>query len=809
MRAIRLHMVRTVAAVLAMVTTSSHARPVFDTGGTSTDLFHATRHVANKLADVDEDGVPDLVSITDIGFMVRLGGGGIQTESRHFTRFACGSGYSNEKAWIEVVDLNADGHLDVVTGAEGWMPFRWLGNGDGTFGSCGLVPRFGSYVHLFRDFDGDPYPDVAYGGNYAFAVYRNPGGPSMDSTVVAPYPLTGVRGLGAADIDEDGIVDIVASRDWPEWTWGYILGIDDGSYEDYLPVASAAGGSIFVLDVDSDSHADVIVGGAMYRGHGDATFTLMGDLGFEPDTVTDVDRDGEADFVAIDGDRVTVRYGDGNWGFSAPESRLTGHLPSNVITGDIDTDGVVDLLVGCESTPLATVLYGTAPRGFRDAPSFPTGAEPVAIVVGEFTGDGIVDVVTANRAGGSVAVLPGLGDGTLGPPVPYAAPAGVRDLVVADLDGGGRDDLIAVADSSGMVSVYRGLAGGGFASRVDYPTGGGPTRIALGQWDHDGEIDLAVADSSWQRVLWMKGDGHGGFGAPILLENGEAREVAMVDLDHDGNADIIYNRLESTSLSPNQYVLYGDGAGGLITRFPNSLGSGGGIRSWFAVGEVTSDGWPDLVVATRQDSSTSVRSHVWTAGVMTVERDSISPSVTGIRLADVDGDGHLDALTTSDHANAVTVRYGRGDGTFGPRHDHLAGDGAADLAVADFDGDGDLDVAVANARDNTVSVLENLTAPTTDAPRPRTPATAFALHGAWPNPSRGALRVSFVLPDDRPARLEVWDVTGRRVAARDVGGFGAGAHRVEMQNGQLPPGVYLLRLSRAGESLERRVAIVR
>ena len=87
---------------------------------------------------------------------------------------------------------------------------------------------------------------------------------------------------------------------------------------------------------------------------------------------------------------------------------------------------------------------------------------------------------------------------------------------------------------------------------------------------------------------------------------------------------------------------------------------------------------------------------------------------------------------------------------------------------------------------------------------------AFALQGLHPNPSRGdRLRVRFVLPSGAPARLEVLDVRGRRVASRDVGSLGAGHHSVDLANGRrLSPGVYLVRL-RQGENVgTTRVVVV-
>jgi hypothetical protein len=84
----------------------------------------------------------------------------------------------------------------------------------------------------------------------------------------------------------------------------------------------------------------------------------------------------------------------------------------------------------------------------------------------------------------------------------------------------------------------------------------------------------------------------------------------------------------------------------------------------------------------------------------------------------------------------------------------------------------------------------------------------FALEGVRPNPSRGeALTVRFSLPTAAPARLELLDVAGRRIASHDVGmgqhtlGLGAGQH--------LAPGLYLVRLTQGANTRTTRVAVIR
>lgn len=86
---------------------------------------------------------------------------------------------------------------------------------------------------------------------------------------------------------------------------------------------------------------------------------------------------------------------------------------------------------------------------------------------------------------------------------------------------------------------------------------------------------------------------------------------------------------------------------------------------------------------------------------------------------------------------------------------------------------------------------------------------AFALFGAAPNPVRGAFTVSFRLPDAAAARLEVFDVAGRRVTAIDVGAKGPGVHTASLDTrGAFRPGVYLVRLSRGGEQRVARAVVL-
>jgi len=82
--------------------------------------------------------------------------------------------------------------------------------------------------------------------------------------------------------------------------------------------------------------------------------------------------------------------------------------------------------------------------------------------------------------------------------------------------------------------------------------------------------------------------------------------------------------------------------------------------------------------------------------------------------------------------------------------------------------------------------------------------------GAVPNPGRaGGFVVAFSLPDQQPALIDVIDVAGRRVARRDVGSMGPGPHRLDLARGvRLAPGVYCLRLIRAGRVITHNAVLI-
>jgi len=85
----------------------------------------------------------------------------------------------------------------------------------------------------------------------------------------------------------------------------------------------------------------------------------------------------------------------------------------------------------------------------------------------------------------------------------------------------------------------------------------------------------------------------------------------------------------------------------------------------------------------------------------------------------------------------------------------------------------------------------------------------FAFFGARPNPATANLVLSFSLASRSPARLQILDITGRRVLERDLVGPGPGQQVLDLgESGRFRAGVYLVRITQEGRRITGKCAIV-
>jgi hypothetical protein len=136
-----------------------------------------------------------------------------------------------------------------------------------------------------------------------------------------------------------------------------------------------------------------------------------------------------------------------------------------IVAADFNGDGKVDLAVAytgyldetaSEETNEVLVYRGNGNGTFQTPLTYPTVYTPFGLATGDINGDGIPDLVTAetnaNGNVGNVGIFLGNGDGTFQPELSVAAGQGLSAAAVADLNGDGKLD-IAVADEAGNALV--------------------------------------------------------------------------------------------------------------------------------------------------------------------------------------------------------------------------------------------------------------------------------------------------------------------------------------------------------------------
>jgi hypothetical protein len=116
---------------------------------------------------------------------------------------------------------------------------------------------------------------------------------------------------------------------------------------------------------------------------------------------------------------------------------------------------------------------------------------------------------------------------------------------------------------------------------------------------------------------------------------------------------------------------------------------------------------------------------------------------------------------------------------------------------------GDLNVTGTLARFNDTAQIfpwfENDIVDATATEGPAATPETFAVHGSYPNPTKGRARITYDLPQAAEVTVKVYDVMGRRVLTRELGRQTAGAEKkAALQAGRLAAGVYVYRLTANG-----------
>jgi len=338
---------------------------------------------------------------------------------------------------VAVADFNGDGKADLAIPVYSIStPLSdvsiLLGNGDGTFTAAPVTPITGQNAGSVTtaDFNGDGKPDLAITLPDAESVQVMLG--NGDGTFAASQTISDPDGpffVTTGDFNGDGIADLAVVNPSGE-NLTIFLGNGNGTFTEKsspasggVPVAAAVG------DFNGDGKADLAVANysasttvssnlTILLGNGDGTFTAASEspaVGNEPLSITvgDFNGDGKADLAVANSyvdtggvGSVTVLMGNGDGTFTpAPTSPATGSMPYSIAVGDVNGDGIADLVTSNVGSNDATVLLGKGDGTFEEAASPATGADPLFLALGDFNGDGLADLAAVNNNTSSATVL--------------------------------------------------------------------------------------------------------------------------------------------------------------------------------------------------------------------------------------------------------------------------------------------------------------------------------------------------------------------------------------------------------------------
>jgi alpha-tubulin suppressor-like RCC1 family protein len=387
-----------------------------------------------------------------------------------------------------------------LTGASK-VPFKPTFLGDGSPISASTFPvrqdlpgASGPFITAIADLDGDGKPDLAIANVYAHSIslYRNIGtnGSLSSGSFASRVDLPGFGGstsdnpvgFTSADVNGDGKIDlIITDRGSNRVTIFYNLStpgiLNSNSF--------SAGYSIEAVGLDPRGLA-----------------------------VQDLDGDGRPDIVECNYAENTISIlhnisTPGSDLFEPPFKLPAGSGAYNVVIQDFDGDGRPDLAVVNASSSTVCLFRNISSPGVLNSNSFaarvdlPAVLNNEAVIVGDVDGDGLPDLITGGTSQlfsiyRNTAAPGSITTNSFANRLDYSNPGWVHKVALSDLNGDGRADIAVVGELGSFISAFQNQSSPGsisLANPVGYSTGYNPWGISVGDLDGDGRPDLVFCNT--------------------------------------------------------------------------------------------------------------------------------------------------------------------------------------------------------------------------------------------------------------------------------------------------------------------------
>ncbi|WP_394748938.1 FG-GAP repeat domain-containing protein [Spongiimicrobium salis] len=315
--------------------------------------------------------------------------------------------------------------------------------------------------------------------------------------------------------------------------------------------------------------------------------------------IADLDKDGDMDIIIANEHRPNILLvNDGKGKFSNESTRIpqVNHDSEDIGIADFDLDGDLDIIVVSEDDKTNELYLNNGDGTFKDAGNrIPVTGTSNSVLVFDVNKDGALDIMIGNNGQNNVLINDGKGNfkdesiARLGKFIDVT-----QDLTLGDIDNDGDMDVLVGNEDANRILINDGK---GFfkdesSARLPYRNEPEETReVDVADIDGDGDLDILygnvqafVANASRQNRL-LRNDGNGFFSditsSNLPKDNNRCFGVAFLDIDQDGDADIMTGNTNGTrfgGITPfSVYVNDGKGKYTEVTSgiLPESIGGRG------------------------------------------------------------------------------------------------------------------------------------------------------------------------------------------------------------------------------------------